>query len=427
MPFYLSRPSAPVVVVPVPQSVSSIIGYRNTSLPAYQYTNRPGLNIRITVDDENTKPVRFFYDANDWLDRNTPQCIKSLLNLYDEIVIQGGGEPAFIKGDYVDRGSIIVSEDFKEMMSYPDVRRRNDEVVFPSGKRWARSDCWTLTSVIFANKIINKYITKTQTTTEITRDSICSVCLNDLSGVLVSCVNKHQIHHECYDNMVSSGRTVCCPTCRGIMIKPNDKEIVSTTLWFNTVRYGNSTQEHRARSWAFLAWLRHLENVGRIHSIEEKFMLHSLHHYYFHKYQGTATSRLTNWDGSPVEEIDEENRDDENAFADFIEWYCSEEHFNHIMKTEHPYNETPIDNGEMIRILRGLYGSDATLNIMASMPSHYDDVRRFKRWIWLQRFKPTMIKRNAYSLVNILLKHATHYAKPPFSSHWFVSEMEEQK
>lgn len=428
MPFHLARSSAPVAVVaPVvfPQSVSAIIGYRNNSLPAYQYTERPGLNIRITIDEENHKPVRFFYDARDWLDKDTPQSVKSLLNLYDEIVIQSGGEPAFIKGGgYIPEGSIIISEDFREMMSFPDVRRRNDEIVFPTGKRWKRDDCWTLTSVIFANKIITKYRIKTLLPAQITRDTICAVCLEDLSGSLVACINDHQIHRYCYEGIVSSGRTVCCPTCRAMVMKPEDKEIVSTTLWFNSARCGNSTQEHRARSWSFLSWLRHLENIGRIYSIEEKFMLHSLHHYYFHKYEGTATSRLTNWDGSPVIEIDEENPDGENAFSDFIDWYCSDEHFKHIMKTEHPFNETPIDNGEMIRILKSLYDAEATLNIMASMPSHADEVRRFKRWVWLQRFKPTMIKRNACMLLNILLKHATHYAQPPFSTNWFVSEME---
>ena len=78
-------------------------------------------------------------------------------------------------------------------------------------------------------------------------------------------------------------------------------------------------------------------------------------------------------------EIDEDNRDEENAFADFIDWYCSDEHFKHISKTQHPFNETPIDNGEMIRILRGLYDAEATLNIMASMPSYIDEIRIFKR------------------------------------------------
>jgi hypothetical protein len=208
------------------------------------------------------------------------------------------------------------------------------------------------------------------------------------------------------------------------MIKPDDKEVLSTRLWFQEGCYGNSTQAHRSRSWAFLAWLRHLETTTRIHNIEERFMLHSLHHYFFMKYDGTATFRLTNWDGSPVDEIDEENPDGENCLADFIEWYCSDEHFTHIMKTEHPYAENAIDNGEMIRILRGLYDAESALNIMSSMPRDYDDVRRFKRWVWLHRFKPCLIKRNAYQLINILLKHATHYAHPPFSSEWFASEME---
>jgi hypothetical protein len=153
-------------------------------------------------------------------------------------------------------------------------------------------------------------------------------------------------------------------------------------------------------------------------------MLHSLHHYYFLKYEVSPTCRLTNYDGSPVIEIDEENRDDENCLADFCDWYCSEEHFTHIMKTEHPYADSAIDNGEMIRILRGLYDAESSLNIMASMPSHATDVSRFKRWVWLQRFKPCLNKRNAYQLMNLLLKTGITYAKPPFSTKYFTTERE---
>ena len=226
MVFHLSRPLPvePVAEPPyVPHSVNCIIGHRDNDLPQYCYTSDGRLNIRRIFYKTTTKPMKFFSDhRGDIIGNNQiPQSIKNLLSLNDRIIIETGGEPAFVKGDYLEMGVAVISSDFREMMSAPEIRRRNDELVFPSGRREPRSECWSLAAVVCPNNEEIKYRVNEPETSEISRDLVCSVCLEDLSGALVSCCNQHQIHFGCYQRIVSSGRTVCCPTCRGRMLKPN--------------------------------------------------------------------------------------------------------------------------------------------------------------------------------------------------------------
>jgi hypothetical protein len=368
--------------------------------------------------------MRFFSDHRKEMLNSTqiPQSIKNLFSLNDRIIIETGGEPAFVKGDYLENGVVVISGDFSEMMSVPDIRRRNDELVFPSGKRWPRLECWSLSSVVCPNNEEIKYRINEPETSEITRDLLCPVCLEDLSGALVSCCNQHQIHFGCYEGVVRSGRTVCCPTCRGRMLTPiTNRTEVSKTFGFYTIGSLNSRREHWARSWVFLAWLRDLEEKGNISTIEERFLLHSLHHFYFLKYQGQYTDRLVTWDGKPILSLSETENDEENLFSDFAKWYASDEHFEHIKKTQHPFSATAIDNLQMITVLKNLYGAETALEVMATIPENYDTLKRFKKWVWLQRFKPCLTERNAIQLLNIILDKSQRYASFPFKSDFWES------
>lgn len=420
--------AAPVVSFSdAPTSIYQILGsLRNTPLPAYTYNSGGRMNIKTIFETETTLPIRYFSDAKTWMDKDTSPAIKTLLNLGHMMMIEEGGEPAFIMGGihYIPEGTIIISKDFKEVMTFPDVRRRNHEVQFPSGARWSRSHCWSLVVILLENKILNRYRIIRHSPSPITRETICSICLEDLSGVLVSCENQHQLHSDCYKEFISTGRSqIVCPTCRAPLIKPIEKKLISSTLWFRQNQYLNSTSQHHSRSWAFLGWLRNLMSSGYINDLEARFLIHSLHHYYYLKYDGTATFRLLNYDGTPVEKVDE--NDDENRLADFCRWFISENHLTHIVNTEHPFDSSAIDNAHMIDILQPLYGTTATLSIIASIPTDYDTVNRFKRWVWLQRYKRCLTLENAMMVLNSILRRSNTYAKAPFHNHYFKMVSEE--
>jgi len=121
---------------------------------------------------------------------------------------------------HIDDGALLFSPDRKQLTTHTNqIQRRGGAILFPSGQRFPRSECWTLT--------LNQNITCIRTTyqtrrgplpdTTITRpDRQCSVCLEDLTGDLATCPNDHQIHHACYDLLGSAASLTrrACPECR---------------------------------------------------------------------------------------------------------------------------------------------------------------------------------------------------------------------
>lgn len=141
--------------------------------------------------------------------------IKALAQMGCEpFLLHYGGVPGLRLGLAYEHAGIVFSGDMKQGMNLNDVRRRGDSLVFGDGSRWKREECWILAVKKTKPELVRAFnTTGALPVTPVLRpdEKTCPICLNDLSGVLMSCSNQHQVCCSCYGLMSDRVR---CPMCR---------------------------------------------------------------------------------------------------------------------------------------------------------------------------------------------------------------------
>ncbi len=134
----------------------------------------------------------------------------------EPFLMRYGGEPGLRLGVGYEYSGIVFSGDMKQGMNLNDTRRRGEELVFGDGKRWNKPECWVLcVRLIKPTHTVAFRTDSVIPITPILRDdtTTCPICISDLSGVIISCSNKHQVCCECYGLMGNSPK---CPICRQV-------------------------------------------------------------------------------------------------------------------------------------------------------------------------------------------------------------------
>jgi hypothetical protein len=158
---------------------------------------------------------------------------------------------------YLEEGAVLFSPNRNLMTTHTNqIRRRGNAVLFPNGDRHPRGDCFTLT-------LLGKVITLRKTyrkpqelpPTERTREDPCCVCLEDLTGNLITCPNRHQIHDRCFQQLDPYRRR--CPQCR-VEYPPAERNRNERVLISTELIYPNETR--RNADLRFVGLLRKLHH-----------------------------------------------------------------------------------------------------------------------------------------------------------------------
>ena len=349
----------------------------------------------------STTPTRHFTDYQRWSDRNTPPVLQMFCNqsIMQMCRAYYQGELCLLKGfnRWEGLGLIVCNENISKAIILDDTRRVGGAIVFNDGTRAERSDCWVLGYDPLVNLRITRRRVRNIDISGVNREeSVCPVCLEDLSGVVVKCQNAHSVCADCHHKLVSPKK---CPTCRGDY---SPRSIVSTQVQ-------NGFRNHDA----FLGTLsRCMRGEIGSPSLQEKIISEAFWFYCLNDGHRSFTSNLyevlkpinlnPHREGWSLELPDAESVG--SVWEEFAIWFWKD---GRERVERHIFNlfEADLRDDDMIDVLRRWYGAEEALNVL-QQNTRYEERYALRRKCWVKKFYDDMNDYNAHANVVRLLRSA---------------------